>query len=82
LSPRAFSQEGAGGAEDDDNLCPICCAAPSLAKFIPCDHSSCLRCIRRQVLKEARCFYCKGQVTAILDTSTGQTTPVEPPHVS
>jgi len=63
--------EGGGkskpGEEEDDNLCPICCAQVMNARFDPCGHTSCLRCITRNLLNSDRCFYCNAQVVAVIE---------------
>ena len=71
-----------GRQSEEDDLCPICFAAPQTAVLKPCNHQSCLRCIRRHVQSDVHCFFCKADVTGIQNVATGEVEPVVRPHTS
>ncbi|KAK3240182.1 hypothetical protein CYMTET_49961, partial [Cymbomonas tetramitiformis] len=51
--------------ETDDSLCSICYASTIDTEFLPCKHQSCKRCISRQLINSARCFFCNATVDSI-----------------
>jgi Kip1 ubiquitination-promoting complex protein 1 len=54
--------EGKGPTEPEEELCSICYASPLDTTLLPCKHQSCRRCINRQMLNSARCFFCNATV--------------------
>ncbi|XP_054277939.1 E3 ubiquitin-protein ligase RNF123-like [Macrosteles quadrilineatus] len=51
--------------EDDDMLCPICCAYPLTVTFVPCTHQSCKSCITHHLMNSKECFFCKTAITRV-----------------
>lgn len=51
----------------DDIICPICYANSLSATFHPCNHQSCISCIKQHLMNTKVCFYCKSFISKVYD---------------
>jgi hypothetical protein len=54
----------------EEELCPICYAAPMDTVFTPCGHKSCNRCISLHLLNKKTCFFCNAWIESVTPIST------------
>lgn len=51
----------------DDIICTICYANSLSATFHPCNHQSCISCIKQHLMNTKVCFYCKSFISKVYD---------------
>ena len=46
----------------DDKLCQICCFQQIDTIFVPCEHSTCKKCIKTHMLNNEKCPFCNAEI--------------------